>query len=158
MTPEDDPHVERLSMGPLDELDDDYDEAPRSSMWWALHRPETYAVAALALAVIAMVGLAPQELEQALAYGQQGPKTFLGVGAGVRLGIAALAVLLAIMSIRTEDEDSGWSQPVARAALVVGAVAVALAAASLITVLTTTSDDLFRVAGLGLSTRSLMHD
>lgn len=115
-------------------------ESSGDSLWWALHRPETYALAAIVLAVGALFGgLLPSfEFVQAFDPNAGGSdfRVTLGVAAGVRLGVAALAAALAVASLRTEDEDVTWSAPVARAALIVATLAALFALTILLGVLT----------------------
>jgi hypothetical protein len=109
--------------------DDDADVTTERSLWWALHRPETYALAALVMAVTATLGSLPGfEIAQAFNLGIGSDfRRPLAVAAAVRLGVAVLAAALAVLSIRHEDEDVSWSAPVARAALVVALVAAIFA-------------------------------
>lgn len=119
-------------------LDDEPDEEfPKRSYWWSLHRPETYALAALATAIVTVVSLAPaQEIAQAIFFSSNGnsEKHLLLALSGIRLGVALIAILGAVLSIRSEDDDTTWSPPVARAALLVAGLSVLLSAAALITV------------------------
>ena len=111
--------------------------AARQSLWWALHRPETYAVSALVLAVAALTGLLPGfEYTQAFELDPTDIRGPLAVTAGVRLVVAVIAAGLAVASVRYEDEDSSWSAPLARAALVVAVVAALLALVTFLGVLT----------------------
>src|SRR4051794_26358474 len=132
MTPEDDLPVERISLNLEDE--DDYEELLRPRVArWAIHRCETYALAAVLIAVGTLVGGGTvQDLQQAVLFSSHGPKTFLNVGAGLHLGLGVLAFVLAALAISAEDEDSTWSPPVARAAAIVAVIVIGLAVATLI--------------------------
>jgi hypothetical protein len=132
-------HPDDAGLDRLDNTNDDDDgAAAERSLWWALHRPETYALSALVLAATSLTQLLPGfELAQAWEVGDNGSlRGSLGLSAGIRLAVAALAVVLAILATRHEDEDATWSPPVARAGLVVAIVALVFAVASLIGVLT----------------------
>ncbi|MBV9098191.1 MAG: hypothetical protein JO079_09050 [Frankiaceae bacterium] len=126
-------------------LDDDHlgDELPARSYWWSLHRPETYALASLAVAFASLISVGPgQEIAQAVLYGVGGPSSgrdLLYALSGVRLAMALFAILAAVLSIRSEDADSTWSPPVARAGILLAIVDAVLAAAALI-VTATVSD------------------
>jgi peptidoglycan/LPS O-acetylase OafA/YrhL len=61
----------------------------------------------------------------------------LGWSAAVFALIALGGIGLAVVAIRTEDEDSTWSPAVARAALLLGAVALVFALVAVIGVLVT---------------------
>jgi hypothetical protein len=129
----DDADTDRLD----DQADDELGTTDRS-FWWALHRPETYALAAMVLAVAGLFGPLLPGFELVQAYDPGGSNEFrlsLGVTAGVRLGVAALAAGLAVASLRNEDSDVTWSAPVARAALIVAALAALFALAILLGVL-----------------------
>lgn len=128
------PDVDGIGQGP--------DETPESSrsVWWAVHRPETYALAGFTLAVVALLQIGPADRlvqtflldDRSFSFSRQ-----LGWGAAI-YGLLALGGLgLAAAAIRTEDEDSTWSPPVARAALVVGVVALVIAVVAVIGVLVT---------------------
>lgn len=111
--------------------------AAERSLWWALHRPETYALAAIALAFVTLFSIEIEfEIVQAFSLnGNVGPRAVYGASAGIRGGLAVLAIVLAAMSVRSEDEDTTWSAPVARAALIVGVIGLAFAVTTLIGVL-----------------------
>jgi hypothetical protein len=132
-------HPDDAGLDRLDNPTDDNDHAAaQQSLWWALHRPETYALSALVLAAIALTQLLPSfEISQAWEVGDGNSfRGTLGLSAGLRLAVAVGAVVLAGLAIRTEDEDVTWSAPVARAALVVAVVAILFALAALLGVLT----------------------
>lgn len=136
--PADKPH-DRRDDGRDDGSDLDFDDDPVGppSLWWAVHRPETYALAALTLAVATLLGLSPAyEIVQAFLLNGNGNgdrgRLLLGIPAGIRLGVALLAIGLAVASIRSDDEDTTWSAPVSRAALVIAVLAAALALTTLI--------------------------
>ena len=119
----------------LDHEPDD-DDLPGRSYWWSLHRPETYAIASLAIAIVTLISLAPvQELTQAIFFADTGhsQRTFLIIESGIRLGVALLTIFGAMLSVRSEDEDSTWSPPLARAAILVAILAALFSAAALIT-------------------------
>ena len=108
------------------------------SLWWAMHRPETYAIAALALAVTTLFSVALEdEVVRAFTVGSStlSLRVIYGVPAAVRGGLALGAVMLAVMSIRSEDDDTTWSAPVARAAIVLAVIAAAFAVTTVIGVL-----------------------
>jgi hypothetical protein len=132
---------------PADEsphLDDQFTQGADSdrSMWWAMHRPETYALAALVLAVTALFSFGPGRLLSEIFFinGDHGIRAPLATGAGIDAGLALVAFGLALASIRAEDEDATWSPPVARAALVVGGIAAAFQIVALIVLAVTTPD------------------
>jgi hypothetical protein len=113
---------------------DDGDELPPRRYWWSLHRPETYALTAFAIALVSLMSFGATTLIQAILYAlkSQDERTSLVTAAGVRLGLALLAVLAAAVAIDDEDEDSTWSPPVARAALLVAVLAALLAVAAIV--------------------------
>jgi hypothetical protein len=118
-------------------LDDEDDgDMPARSYWWSLHRPETYAIAALAIAFAALTNIGPaQEIAQAILFSINGPsseKDLLYAIGGIRLALAVFAIVAAVLSIRSEDPDTTWSPPVARAALLLAILDAVLSAASLI--------------------------
>jgi 1,4-dihydroxy-2-naphthoate octaprenyltransferase len=118
----------------LDEDPDDEDL--QRSYWWSLHRPETYAIASLAIAIVTLVSFSPaQEVTQAIFYADRGDnqRTFLMIQAGIRLGVALFAIFGAMLSVRSEDDDSTWSPPLARAAILVAVLSALFSAATLIT-------------------------
>jgi hypothetical protein len=136
----------------LDGDDPGDDDLPRRSYWWSLHRPETYAVTALALAFVTLMSLAPaQELAQAVqVHSPNGPfdeKTLLLVVSSVRLGMAVLSIVCAGIAVRSEDDDVTWSAPLARAAILVAVVSALVSIASLITEITAGSPDQNGVLG-----------
>jgi hypothetical protein len=109
-------------------------------LWWALHRPETFALSAFAVGMTTFIGLGPfYEVVQSFLLGDQdySLSTQLGVAAAVRAGVAVLAIGLAVLSIRAEDDDATWSPSLARAALVVSALAAAFAITTVVGVLVT---------------------
>ncbi len=116
--------------------DDDPDGSlPQRSYWWSLHRPETYALTGFALAFGTLLSYGPaQELVQSIAFSiqSQSEHTVLYIASGVRLGIALLAILAAVISIRSEDDDTTWTPPVARATLLVAAFSALVSIAALI--------------------------
>lgn len=119
-------------------LDDDADgdDLPGRSYWWSLHRPETYAVASLAIAIVTLISLGPaQEVTQAIFYAEGGDsqRKFLMIQSGIRLAIALFAIFAAMLSVRSEDEDTTWSPPLARAAILVAILSALFSAAALIT-------------------------
>jgi cell division protein FtsW (lipid II flippase) len=118
-------------------LDDDADDdMPSRSYWWSLHRPETYAIASLAIAIVTLISLGPaQELTQAIFFADSGDsqRKFLMIQSAVRLAIALFAVFGAMLSVRSEDEDTTWSPPLARAAILVAVLSALFSAAALIT-------------------------
>ena len=135
-----DEEPDAISRFNLDEDPDD--DLPRRSYWWSLHRPETYALTAFALAFVTLLEVgAAQEIYQAIAFliRPGSPRDALFALAGTRLAIDLFAIGAAVLSIRSEDEDTTWSPPVARAAILVAVVSALLSAASLI-VTATTSD------------------
>jgi hypothetical protein len=113
---------------------DDGDELPPRRYWWSLHRPETYALTAFAIAFTSLLSSGAQDLIQSILFAltSHDEKTSLLTVSGARLGLALLAILAAAVSIRDEDDDSTWSPPVARAALLVASLATVLAAASMV--------------------------
>jgi drug/metabolite transporter (DMT)-like permease len=117
-------------------LDDEPDEdLPLRRYWWSLHRPETYAITALAIGFASLFTLGPAtDLIQSILYAlaAHDEKTNLLTVAGIRLGMALLGILAAAMSIRDEDENSTWSPPVARAALLLAVLAAVFSAAAMI--------------------------
>lgn len=129
-----DEEPDAISRFNLDEDPDD--DLPRRSYWWSLHRPETYALAAFALAVVTLMSLGgAQEIYQTIILvirPQDSGRVALFALAGIRLAVAILAIIAAVVSIRSEDEDTTWSPPVARAAILVAVVSALLSAASLI--------------------------
>lgn len=128
-------------------LDDDGigDDLPARSYWWSMHRPETYAIVALAIGLVTLMSLAPaQELGQALFIIGQTPNSeqdFLITLSGARLGVGLLGIFAAVLSIRSEDADSSWSPPVARAGLLLAVLGVLLSAATIIATLASGSPD-----------------
>ena len=127
----------------LDHDDDDDDEYLVRSYWWSLHRPETYAIVALAFAVGTLLSFgAGQEIAQAIIFASRASsteQTLIYVLAGIRLGVALLAIGAAVLSIRSEDDDSSWSPPIARAAILVATLSALLSAAALITTATSST-------------------
>lgn len=125
--------------------DPEEDEALRRSYWWSLHRPETYAIAALTFAVGTLLSFgAGQEIAQAIIFASRSSdteQTLLYILAGLRLGVALLAIGSAVLSIRSEDDDTTWSPPVARAAILVASLSALLSIAALITTATSSSPD-----------------
>lgn len=117
-------------------LDEPEDDLPERSYWWSLHRPETYALTALGLAVASLLTLGPaQEIAQAIILsGSHSEKALLLTLSGIRLGMSLLAILCAAISVRSEDEDTTWSAPVARAGLLLATLAALMSIGSLITV------------------------
>jgi hypothetical protein len=119
-------------------LDDDGDDAgiPQRSYWWSLHRPETYALVAFALAAGTLISIGgAQELFQSVLLNlgsTNSEKPLVYTLSGIRLGVAVLAILAAVISIRAEDDDTTWSPPFARAAILVATLSALLSAASLI--------------------------
>lgn len=127
-------------------LDDDpHDDLPARSYWWSLHRPETYAIAALGLALVTLMSLAPsQELAQSIlvaVHSPSGEKDYLYALAGIRLGLALIAIVTAMLSVRAEDEDTTWSPPLARAALLLAVLSALLSVAALITTATVSDNE-----------------
>jgi hypothetical protein len=127
-------------------LDEDHDDdLPQRSYWWSLHRPETYAITALALAFGTLLSFgAAQEIAQAILYSDRGSSTeevLLYVLSGIRLGVALLAIGAAALSIRSEDDDTTWSAPAARAAILVASLSALLSVAALITTATSSTPD-----------------
>lgn len=116
---------------------EDYADARSPSLWWAVHRPETYAVAALALAFVTLFSIEIEfEVVHAFALNDNiSERVLYGVPAAIRGGLALLAIGFAVMSIRAEDEDTTWSAPVARAAVVVALIGLAFAVTTVIGVL-----------------------
>jgi len=117
-------------------LDDhDGDDLPARSYWWSLHRPETYAIAALTIASGSLLTLAPiQELVRAILDAVTNTEERITIIAlsGSRLVVSLIAMFAAVLSIRSEDEDTTWSAPVARAALLVAALSAVIATGSII--------------------------
>jgi hypothetical protein len=62
---------------------------------------------------------------------------FATADTAARAGVAVLAIGLAVLSIRAEDDDATWSPSLARAALVVSALAAAFAITTVVGVLVT---------------------
>lgn len=125
----------------LDDNDDSDDDLPERRYWWSLHRPETYALTAAVLA-LSTISAAATDLYQAILFAlstESEAKTSQLTVSGTRLGIALLGVLAAAVSIRDEDEDSTWSPPVARAALLVTSLAVLLTLTAIIIIATTST-------------------
>jgi hypothetical protein len=124
-------------------LDDEPDgELPSRSYWWSLHRPETYALASFALAFTSLFALgAAQDLIEAISYGisPHEQKTGLLIVCIVRLGVSLIALLGAGLSIRDEDDDTTWSPPVARAALLLAGLAALFTIAAMIIIGVTSS-------------------
>jgi hypothetical protein len=135
-------HPEDAGIDRLDNTTDAADELDANrSLWWALHRPETYALTAMAMALAALFGLLPGfEIAQAFDVGLNGIRGPLAVTAGVRLALAVIAAALAVRSIATEDEDVTWSAPVARASLAVSVVATLFSAITIVGLLTHDGD------------------
>jgi uncharacterized membrane protein len=123
-------------------VDDDHGGDDRgANLWWAVHKPETLALAALVIAVALLMFTEPLQEFATLAFfntGNGNIRDVYGTMAGIRLGMCVFALALAVMSIRSEDDDATWSPPVARAALIVGGLAALLAIATLFAVLATT--------------------
>jgi uncharacterized BrkB/YihY/UPF0761 family membrane protein len=123
--------------------DDSHDDLPQRSYWWSLHRPETYALVAVLIAFSALISIGPaQEIAQAILFSVNGPsseKDLLYAVGGIRLALSLLAIVAAVISIRSEDDDTTWSPPVARAAILLAILDAVLSAASLI-VTATVSD------------------
>jgi peptidoglycan/LPS O-acetylase OafA/YrhL len=118
----------------LDDDDDSNDDLPERRYWWSLHRPETYALTAAVIA-LSSISAAATDLYQAILFAlstEFGGKTSQLTVSATRLGMALLGVLAAAVSIRDEDEDSTWSPPVARAALLVTSLAAVLSLTAII--------------------------
>jgi hypothetical protein len=124
----------------LDHDADDDDDLPPRSYWWSLHRPETYAIAALTFALGTLLSFgASEEIAQAIVFSVRSANSehiLLYTLAGIRLGGALLAIGTAALSIRSEDDETTWSPPVARAAILVAALSALLSVAALITIAT----------------------
>ena len=119
-------------------LDEDPDgDLPARSYWWSLHRPETDALASFALAIVTLMSVGgAQEIYQAIIFvvrSPGSPRDALYALAGIRAAVGIIAIIGAAISIRSEDDDSTWSPPVARAAILVATISVILSAAALIT-------------------------
>jgi hypothetical protein len=132
------------ALPPYDESELMHDERgplPQRSLWWAGHRPETYALVALVTAVSGFFGLteAFEVVEAFLINNNDSQQLVYGYAGGIRVAVALVAILAAILSIRSEDEDTTWSAPVARCALVVAVLAALLGAATIVGAVTASS-------------------
>jgi hypothetical protein len=107
---------------------------------WALNPPETYSIASLALAIASIIGFGPGALlaEAIFINGEFSARGEVMTSSGVGVGICVVAIVLAWLAVRTEDEDSTWSPPIARAALVVALLAGVLALSALVVAAATT--------------------
>lgn len=122
---------------------DEVDAGPEPSLWWALHRPETYALTAFTLGFIDFVGRGPlyDVVRSYMVFAtEDNTRVALGVPAALQAALALLAAGLAVASIRSEDEDVTWSASVARTALVVAALAFLLSVVSLFGIVTTNNE------------------
>jgi hypothetical protein len=108
-------------------------EPPPPRLWWTLHRPETYSLAAFMLAALSVLNIgAGNTIASAVEVSSNNPRLAFGVEAGIRLAVAVVAFGLGWLAVRFEDDDVTWSAPVARAALVVGGLSVLLNLASVV--------------------------
>jgi 1,4-dihydroxy-2-naphthoate octaprenyltransferase len=110
------------------------------NLWWALYRPETYALSSLVLAVSVWIASAPIGEFLSLVFFDTGEsfRNVYGTTAAIRLALALLAIGMAVTSIRSEDEDTTWSPPVARTALIIASIGALFAIATLIAWLAST--------------------
>lgn len=125
------------------DTDEDFGDEDFPLRWWSLTSltdSRGLAVAALVLAAISLLGIeAGHEIATALEFTGHPGVHGLAVIDGIQAGVAVLAVGLGLFVIRGEwyAEEASWAGWLARAAIVVGALAFVIDVVGLIFVLST---------------------
>jgi hypothetical protein len=138
-------HLDGDSLGDDDDGDDDYPPSRPAELWRLAVSAPALGLAALVIALASLtIVQAGQEFGEGVLFSSSGRSpsalTELRVSAAVRLGVAAVALILAVASglrLRTTDLDDEppdplWVRVVTGAALVVAVLSIVVTGAELI--------------------------